>query len=75
MRDHVKQMNEAELGSSIYQPTAALFSQPQPMSLKGQLYSAECHPSPKTMTGVFITFNRDMLIGTQREGDFFRVIF
>ena len=37
------------------------------ISLKDQLYSAECHPSPKTMTGLFITFNRDMVIGTQRN--------
>ena len=37
------------------------------ISLKGQLYSAECHPSPKRMTGLFITFNRDMVIGTRRN--------
>ena len=41
---------------------------------RGQLYSAECHQSLKTMTGLFITFNRDMVIGTQGMRLFKRII-
>ena len=52
---------------NLEQPTIVLSRITSVSNCLDRLKTAECHQSLKTRTGLFITFNRDMVIGTQRN--------